>query len=105
LLVDEGLGDGSTVALLVDYDSGAEVQQDAYASEHSEQGKGEAHQGRVNAEVCRQTSVYAAITRPSRRAVQALGSIAAWFVHQDRGVETAAFNPGRNAASPPLECR
>jgi hypothetical protein len=82
LLVDEGLGDGSAVAVLFwDHDPRAQVKQDAQAAEHRDQGECQAYQGRVNAEVGRQTSAYARDDPPVARPVQALVWIAAWFIH------------------------
>jgi len=79
---DETLGDGAAVtAFFRDQDPGAQIEQDASPAEDREQGEHQAHQGRVDAEVGRQAGAYPCDNAALAHPVQALGSVAAWFVH------------------------
>ena len=68
-------------ALFGDHHPRAQVNQDAEAAEYRDQGERQPHQGRVNAEVGRQAGAHARDDSPVAGPVQALRSIAAWFVH------------------------
>ncbi len=82
LLVKEGLGDGSAVAAFFgDHDPRAQVKQDADPAEYRDQGERHAYQGRVSAGVGRQASAHSRDDTTVARPVQALRSVAAWFVH------------------------
>src|SRR5262249_30881406 len=80
-LADEVLGDGGAVAFVGDHDPGDQVQQDASATEDGEQGERQAYQGRVDAEVARDTGAHPRDDTPLAGPVQALAWIDVWLSH------------------------
>ena len=79
--VNEGLGDRDALALLGHHDPCAQVQQDPSPAEDSEQGERETHQGRIDPEIGRQARADPSDNAPVSTPAEALGSMAAWFVH------------------------